>query len=85
MKTWPIHEAEGRFSEVIERAVSEGPQVLSRSGKPEAVVLSMHEWQRLTRPASPDLRDLLLSDDARTDDLVLRERTWQMREPPVLD
>lgn len=65
MKTWQVQEAKTHFSEVIERAQSEGPQTITRHGKPRAVVLSAKEYDALAKdkPVEPkqDFVDFLLS------------------------
>jgi prevent-host-death family protein len=43
---WTIVEAEANFSEIIERAMSEGPQTITRRGRAAAVVVGAEEWQR---------------------------------------
>ncbi|MBI5542515.1 MAG: type II toxin-antitoxin system Phd/YefM family antitoxin [Deltaproteobacteria bacterium] len=50
MSDWQLQEAKARFSELIKRAGSEGPQRVTVHGKPTAVVLSEVEYQRLKRP-----------------------------------
>ncbi|WP_374685516.1 type II toxin-antitoxin system prevent-host-death family antitoxin [Promineifilum sp.] len=32
MRTWQLHEAKNKFSQVVENALTDGPQVLSRRG-----------------------------------------------------
>jgi antitoxin Phd len=49
MATWQRQEATDRFSEVLERALSEGPQVIAVRGEPVAVLISNAEYARLTR------------------------------------
>jgi antitoxin Phd len=44
--TWGQAEARAELSEVVRRARSEGPQHVSRNGKPIAVVVSAEEWSR---------------------------------------
>lgn len=44
-ETWTIDDAEARFGELIERALSEGPQVITQNGRSTAVVVSADEWQ----------------------------------------
>jgi len=46
---WPVAEAKARLSEVIERAAAEGPQTITRNGRPRAVVVSVDEWKRKSR------------------------------------
>jgi prevent-host-death family protein len=47
--TWAVAEAKARFSELIERAMTDGPQTITRMGKQAVVVVSAEEWQRKTR------------------------------------
>jgi prevent-host-death family protein len=47
-QSWTVAEAKAKFSEIIERAMSEGPQTITRSGRTAAVVVGAEEWQRKT-------------------------------------
>lgn len=47
--TWPVAKAKARFSEMIDRALRDGPQTITRKGKLAVVVVSAEEWQRKTR------------------------------------
>jgi prevent-host-death family protein len=49
-KTWQLQEAKNRLSEVVDKALAEGPQVISRRGKEAVVVLAADEYARLTQP-----------------------------------
>jgi prevent-host-death family protein len=51
-KVWPLQEAKNKLSEVVDRALSEGPQVISRRGRGVAVVVSLDEFRRESRPAT---------------------------------
>ena len=44
--TWTVAQAKAKFSELIERARSSGPQTVTRSGRTAAVVVSADEWER---------------------------------------
>jgi prevent-host-death family protein len=46
---WTVAEAKAKFSEVIERAISMGPQTITRSGRTAAVVVAAEEWERKTK------------------------------------
>tara|TARA_R110001592_G_scaffold50524_11_gene156126 strand:- start:148 stop:393 length:246 start_codon:yes stop_codon:yes gene_type:complete len=48
-KTWQLQEAKNRFSEVVDRALKEGPQEVSRHGKKAVVVVSCEDYERLQR------------------------------------
>lgn len=47
--SWPVADAKARLSELIERALATGPQVITRNGRPTAVIVSAEEWQRKVR------------------------------------
>jgi prevent-host-death family protein len=51
--SWPLADAKAHLSEVVERAGRDGPQELTRHGKPAAVVVSIDEWRRLATPRTP--------------------------------
>ncbi len=57
---WQVNEAKGRFSELIERARNEGPQVITRHGKDRAILLSVEDYEKL-EAAKPDFKAYLLS------------------------
>jgi prevent-host-death family protein len=44
--TWTVAEAKAKFSEVIERAQSAGPQAITRNGRKAVVVVAAEEWER---------------------------------------
>jgi len=44
-----VAEAKARFSEVIDRALANGPQTITRKGQKAAVIVSAEEWQRKTK------------------------------------
>ena len=50
MLTWQLQEAKSKFSEVVKRALSDGPQGITVRGEPVAVVISRAEYARLTTP-----------------------------------
>ncbi len=56
---WQTQEAKQRFSELVRRAVAEGPQVVTRHGEPTVVVMSADEYGRL-RGQPSDLAAFLL-------------------------
>jgi prevent-host-death family protein len=48
-QTWTVAQAKAKFSEVIDRALSEGPQTVTRKGRTAVVVVDAAEWQRKTK------------------------------------
>ncbi|MCU0491367.1 MAG: type II toxin-antitoxin system Phd/YefM family antitoxin [Chloroflexaceae bacterium] len=47
VRIWQLQDAKNRFSEVVEEAVSRGPQVITKRGIETAVILSYAEYRRL--------------------------------------
>ena len=45
---WQLQDAKARFSEVVRRAVEQGPQHVTVNGEERAVVVSAQEYERLT-------------------------------------
>jgi prevent-host-death family protein len=70
MRMWPVQDAKARFSEFLDACLLEGPQMVTRRGTEAAVLVSVQEWRRLQSAARPSLKQLLLSDQARTDMVV---------------
>ncbi len=68
-QTWQLQEAKNRFSEVVDEALTEGPQVVTRRGEEVVVIVSMATWRQVS-PTRPRLKDALRSvcwEDAPTE------------------
>jgi prevent-host-death family protein len=50
---WQLQTAKQRFSELVERAQREGPQVVTKHGKEAVVVISADEYRHLKAPIRP--------------------------------
>jgi len=46
---WGVAAAKARFSEMIDRALLDGPQTITRKGQEVVVVVSAAEWKRKTK------------------------------------
>jgi prevent-host-death family protein len=46
MASWKVADAKARFSELIDRALHEGAQEITRHGKRAVVIVSAREWDR---------------------------------------
>jgi prevent-host-death family protein len=68
-QVWQLQEAKARLSELVRRAVDEGPQHVSVRGEPAAVVLSEQDYRKLTSQR-PSIVDHILGGDPWPDDLV---------------
>ncbi len=60
---WKLADAKNRFSELVSKALSEGPQRVSRR-QDRVVVISESEYQHLTGQ-KPDFIEFLLDDDLK--------------------
>lgn len=84
MQSWPVQDAKARFSEFLDTCLAEGPQMVTRRGAEAAVLVPADEWHRLQAAARPSLKELLLSDQGRTDILVPARGRARRRAPAVL-
>jgi len=50
VRTWKLEDAKNRFSEVVRRALADGPQRVTRSGRDAVVVIGADEYDRLVAP-----------------------------------
>ena len=82
---WQVQEAKARFSALLETALTQGPQVVTKRGVEAAVLVPIDQWRRLEKMAKPSLRELLLAPEARTDNLVPRRRQVRQRQVPQFD
>ena len=60
---WQVQEAKARFSELVQKAIDEGPQTVSRHGKDVVVVMSAEQFE-LMKKRQISLKDLLRSVSA---------------------
>jgi len=63
-RVWQLREAKNRFSEVVDLALREGPQEISRHGKKAVVVVSCEEFKHMKR-ASESLVEFLRKSPLR--------------------
>jgi antitoxin Phd len=48
-QSWQLQEAKNKFSEVVNKALEEGPQVITRRGEEVVVILSSDEYAELKK------------------------------------
>ena len=68
---WTVAEAKAKFSEIIDRAASEGPQTITRHGRIAAVLVDPEEWQRKSA-RSGNLAEFLAASPLRGSGLKVR-------------
>lgn len=72
--SWGAAEAKAKFSEVMDRARTQGPQHVSRNGKPAVVVVTEDDWATaqggkkslVEALLDPTVRGLLTDDEIDT-------------------
>jgi len=76
--TWTLAGAKARLSEVVDRAQA-APQIITRNGKPSAVIVSAEEWARKT-VRKGTLAEFLMTSPLRDADLDLDRVRDQPRD-----
>jgi prevent-host-death family protein len=71
---WTVAQAKAKLSEVLNRALAEGPQTITRRGRTTAVVVVAEEWNRKTKRVGT-LADFFASSPLREGGLKLPRRT----------
>lgn len=72
MRKISLKDAKANLSDVVDQATDDKPTLISRHGKPAAVVLGFAEWTRLSRV--PSFGRLLMSAPLEASDLPERNR-----------
>ena len=57
---WQLQEAKAKFSELVQKAIDEGPQTVTRHGQDAVVVISIEEF-RLMEKRQIDFKEFLAS------------------------
>jgi prevent-host-death family protein len=80
MREIQLRDAKAKLSAVVDDAVRGKPSVITRHGRPEAVVVSVAEWERLSKV--PSFGRLLMSAPLTAGDLPDRNQAAP-REPDL--
>ena len=72
MRKIQLKDAKAKLSTVVDQATQGKPSVITRHGKPEAVVLGFADWERLS--GVPSFGRLLMSAPLEPSDLPKRNR-----------
>jgi prevent-host-death family protein len=83
--TWKLQDAKARFSEVVRRARTDGPQHVTVHGKDAVVIVAAEDHEQQGTPASRSGAELVMAmKQARKLGLKLRPlRTYPPMRPPV--
>jgi prevent-host-death family protein len=78
---WRLQDAKARFSELVRRVRSEGPQHVTVHGRDEVVVISAEEFRRLKGEATGELLIAAMQASPHRDiDLDLRRGPMPVRQ-----
>ncbi|MGA2752186.1 MAG: type II toxin-antitoxin system Phd/YefM family antitoxin [Terracidiphilus sp.] len=76
---WQVYDAKARFSELLDAALRDGPQVVTRRGVETAVLVPIDEWKRLKHRAQPSVPDPLLDPNGPHDLYIPPRRRLKLR------
>jgi prevent-host-death family protein len=72
---WALQDAKARFSEVVRKAKTEGPQRITVHGREEVVVVSVEEYRRVKGEPTGEALVALLQDSPLGDIIFERRHT----------
>ena len=49
---WQLQEAKNKLSSLVDKAQTEGPQIITKHGKDAVVVMSVDDYKKLAKPES---------------------------------
>jgi prevent-host-death family protein len=81
MGSWDLQDAKARFSEVVRKAKTEGPQRITVHGREEVVVISVEEYRRVKDQRTGQELVKVLQQSPLSDVTIDHEPTY----PPVHD
>lgn len=76
---WTVAQAKAKFSKVIDKAESDGPQIITRNGRTTAVIVGAEEWERKTRRKGT-LADFFASSPLRGSDVRIKRVRGRLRK-----
>jgi prevent-host-death family protein len=79
IKLWTVAKAKAQLSQVIEQALTTGPQTITRNGRDAVVVVSVEEWERKTKRKG-SLADFFAESPLRNSGLVIKRDREKPRE-----
>lgn len=74
-RVWRLQDAKNRFSEMVDKALTEGPQVVTRRGEEVVVVVAKEEFAKLRKSRSSLLEFFRKSPLVGVDLDLERDRT----------
>ena len=81
-KAWTVAEAKAKLSQVIDQALTQGPQVVTRNGSKTVVIVSADEWERKSR-RSGNLAEFFAASPLRGSSLSASRKRDRARDPDL--
>ncbi|HEY6136210.1 MAG TPA: type II toxin-antitoxin system Phd/YefM family antitoxin [Thermoanaerobaculia bacterium] len=82
-RTWALQDAKARFSEVVRKAKTEGPQKITVHGREEVVIVSIEEYRRVNGKRTGAELVAVLNDSPLKEIELELPRTRVRARPPV--
>jgi antitoxin Phd len=79
VRTWQLKDARAHFSTLVDKAIGDGPQIVTRHGKKAVVVVSIEEWMRHERRRG-DLVDFFANSPLREAGIEIERQRDYPRE-----
>lgn len=79
-RIWTMQDAENRFGEIVDRAMKDGPQLVTRRGRDAVVVVSATEFRKMTQPTESLLEFMQLSPLYGAEDIEFVRDKGRTRE-----
>jgi len=76
---WSVAEAKAKFSELLDRAETHGPQRVTRNGKPAAVIVSPSTWAKRAT-STESMADFLDRSPLRGSGIEFERMRGKMRD-----
>ena len=76
---WQVYDAKARFSELLDAALKDGPQIVTRRGVETAVLVPIDEWKRLKGEKRESIKDILLDPNGPHDIYIPPRRKFRLR------
>lgn len=80
---WQLQEAKSKFSQLVNQAIDEGPQIVTRHGEKVVVILSISDYEKMVQPP-PSLLNLLLNSPLANSGLLIERDKEDFGREPIL-
>ena len=77
-KTWQLHDAKNKFSEVVDCAITQGAQIVTRRGKKAVVIMAFEEYKHL-KQQNGSLAQFLLASPLPGSELNIERNKSMLR------